>query len=74
MHARIRAVLDQRERSESWLARKLGISPNYLWRIFLGPDHPQGRALPEWFYTRVSALLDVPEDMLRTEPKEPVAA
>jgi hypothetical protein len=56
------------------VAQQLNISANYLHRILLEADDPAYRPAPEWFYSRLSQLLGVPEEMLRPEPPETVAA
>lgn len=66
-------TLRQQGRTRTWLAAQLGISANYYDRIVLGPEHPHGRPAPEWFYSRVAAILGVPETFLRPDPAEVAA-
>lgn len=70
----VRSVLRAQGRQQKWLAEQLGITPNYLHRILLGPDHEDGRAAPEWFYTRVARVLGVPEAMLRAAASDEARA
>lgn len=60
-------VLRSQERTESWLARKTGKSPSYVWRVIRGERRPS-----EDFRTRASEALNVPESLLF--PVEPKAA
>lgn len=70
----VRRVVALQGRRLTWVAGQLGISANYLHRIMLPPSDPDCRPAPEWFYSRVSALLGVPEEMLRPDYKEQLAA
>lgn len=70
----VKRVVARQGRRLTWVAGQLGISANYLHRILLPPEDPACRPAPEWFYSRVSGLLGVPEEMLRPEPQERVAA
>lgn len=70
----VRRVVFAQGRRLTWVAAQLGISTNYLHRLLLPAGHPDARVAPEDFYPRVSRLLGVPEEMLRPETKEPVAA
>lgn len=63
-----RELARQRLRRD-WLADKLGVRPWTFSRIEKGVQN----APTDW-YTRAAAILGVPEDALRREPKEPVAA
>lgn len=68
----IRSVLRAQGRELKWLAQALGVSVNALHRWLLPPGHPDRRTTPADFYSRVSAILGVPEDFLR--PQDSVAA
>lgn len=58
-------VLEQQERSVSWLARKAGVSVAYAWRMLKGE-----RPLTAEFKKTASEALGVPEAVLF--PDEPV--
>jgi hypothetical protein len=70
----VRRVVTLQGRRLIWVAQQLDISANYLHRILLPSDDPDCRPAPEWFYPKLSQLLGVPEEMLKPEPPEPVAA
>jgi hypothetical protein len=70
----VRRIVKGQGRTLTWVAAQLGISSNYLHRLLLPEGHADRREAPEGFYARLSLLLGVPEDMLRPEAKESVAA
>jgi hypothetical protein len=70
----VRRIVFSQGRRLTWLATQLGISTNHLHRVLLPPDDPHSRTTPEWFYPRVAVLLGVPEDMLKPEERDAVAA
>lgn len=55
-------VLEQQERTISWLARKTGVSVSYAWRMLNGT-----RPLTQEFRARTAKALNVPEDILFAE-------
>lgn len=59
MGHRLSAVLEQQERSASWLARKTGKSPGYVSRVMSGERRPS----PD-FRARAALALNVPESLL----------
>lgn len=59
MEPQLQAVLDQQERTASWLARKTGKSPSYVTRVLQGTRRPS-----EDFKTRAADALGVPADLL----------
>lgn len=65
MEPQLQAVLDQQERTASWLARKTGKSPSYVTRVLLGQRRPS-----EEFKARAADALGVPAALLfRDEPE-----
>jgi transcriptional regulator with XRE-family HTH domain len=69
---RILAVLQERERTIAWLARKLGMPKATLWRKLHGQ-----RPLSRQELVRISQILDIPVTLLETdlhEVEEPVHA
>lgn len=70
----VRQVVKLQGRRLTWVAAQLGISGNYLHRLLLPAGHPDRREPPADFYPRLSLLLGVPEDMLRPESKDAIAA
>lgn len=59
MEPQLQAVLDQQERTASWLARKTGKSPSYVTRVLQGTRRPS-----EEFKARAADALGVPADLL----------
>lgn len=59
MEPQLQAVLDQQERTASWLARKTGKSPSYVTRVLQGHRRPS-----EDFKARASEALGVPASLL----------
>jgi hypothetical protein len=70
----VRRVVRSQGRRLTWVAQQLEISSNYLHRLLLLPSDRDYRPAPDWFYPRLSALLGVPEEMLKPESPEQVAA
>lgn len=70
----VRLVVKTQGRHLTWVAAQLGISSNYLHRLLLPAGHSDARVPPDDFYPRLSRLLGVPEEMLRPDTKEKVAA
>lgn len=64
MEPRLQAVLDQQERTASWLARKTGKSPSYVTRVLQGTRRPS-----EDFKARAADALGVPAALLFPERK-----
>lgn len=62
MGHRLQAVLDQQERTASWLARKTGKSPSYVTRVLQGTRRPS-----DDFRSRAADALGVPETLLFPE-------
>lgn len=58
----LQAVLDQQERTASWLARKTGKSPSYVTRVLQGKRRPS-----DDFKSRASDALGVPASLLFRE-------
>ena len=56
---RIFDVLLSQERTQSWLARKVGCSVSFVSRISSGE-----RRIPVWFAEKTSAALNLPIDVL----------
>lgn len=59
MEPQLQAVLDQQERTASWLARKTGKSPSYVTRVLQGTRRPS-----EEFKARAADALGVPASLL----------
>ncbi len=55
-------VLTAQERTASWLARRTGKSPSYVWRVLNGERNPS-----EDFKRRASEALNVPVGLLFPE-------
>lgn len=62
MEPQLQAVLDQQERTASWLARKTGKSPSYVTRVLQGQRRPS-----EEFKARAADALGVPAVLLFPE-------
>lgn len=60
---RVAAELRARERSQAWLARKVGLDPAYFNRILVGTDKPPAR-LQGLFVVRIAEALEVPVEAL----------
>lgn len=65
MEPQLQAVLDQQERTASWLARKTGKSPSYVTRVLLGQRRPS-----EEFKSRAADALGVPAALLFRDERE----
>lgn len=69
MEPQLQAVLDQQERTASWLARKTGKSPSYVTRVLQGKRRPS-----DDFKARASDALGVPASLLFPATPESEAA
>lgn len=67
MEVRLAKVLEQQERSGSWLARKTGKSASYVTRVLLGQRRPS-----DDFKARAAEALGVPVELLFEDPAAPV--
>jgi hypothetical protein len=56
---RILPILQERERSRSWFARKLGMHPSHVHRVLLGQ-----LPISTYFVERACAVLEMPEEAL----------
>ena len=59
MEPQLQAVLEQQERTASWLARRTGKSPSYVTRVLQGHRRPS-----EDYKARAAEALGVPESLL----------
>lgn len=72
MEVGLAKVLEQQERTASWLARRTGKSPSYVTRVLRGQRRPSAD-----FKARSAEALGVPAGLLfidRDAPSEPEAA
>lgn len=59
MFPRVRETLKAQERSQAWLARKIGVSPQYISAVMLGH-----LSMPPQWRPRIASALLVPESVL----------
>lgn len=57
-------VLAEKERTQSWLARRVGKSPSYVSRVIDGERNPS----PD-FKAKAAEILEVPESLLFPEKR-----
>lgn len=62
MEPQLQAVLDQQERTASWLARRTGMSPSYVTRVLQGERRPSDE-----FKAKAADALGVPTSLLFPE-------
>lgn len=69
MTAALRIALERQERSERWLARKVGVDSSLVHRIINGERRPS-----DAFKKRAAEVLGIPEELLFPDSPEEVPA